>query len=90
MEELAKKATVVIRLALPSERAASIVQNALKPETKSSPGGRSEVQVAREGRVLALIFECRDTTALRASVNSYLSWLQLLDDINNLLRTQQP
>jgi len=87
---LAKKAMAVIRLALPSERAASIVQNALKPETESSPAGRSKVQVARKGRVLALVFECRDTTALRASVNSYLSWLQLLDDINNLLGTQQP
>jgi len=39
------------------------------------------VKLGREGNIVTLFFEADDTTALRASMNSYLSWLKLLKDL---------
>jgi len=86
---MSEKASAVVRLALPSERETAIVLRALKPETESSLTHRSRVEVSRKGRTLTLVFESTDTTALRASLNSYLSWLQLLTNICRTLELQQ-
>jgi len=83
--KLTKKASAVIRLKFPSEEETRMIQIALKPETETSPTRRSKVHAKREGRDLTLIFESKDTSALRASVNSYLSWLLLLNDIYKTL-----
>jgi len=66
---------------MPSEAASRIVQEALEPETKAAAAHRSRVKINREGNAVTLLFEADDTTALRASVNSYLSWLKLLMDL---------
>jgi len=84
---LIKKASAVIQLRFFSEEETEIIERALKPETETSPRHRSKVQVTREGRNLVLEFEAKDTTALRASVNSYIGWLQLLNDICKTLRS---
>ena len=83
------RASAVIRLTLPSEREADMILRALRPETESSATHRSKVQVTSEGRNLELFFESTDTTALRASVNSYLSWLQLLTGIYKTLELKR-
>jgi len=89
VRSLIGKASAIVRLRLPSERKSSIIQRALKPEAEASLSHRSKVQVKREGRTLTLIFESADTTALRASVNSYLSWLQLLNDVYGALESHR-
>jgi tRNA threonylcarbamoyladenosine modification (KEOPS) complex Pcc1 subunit len=45
------------------------------------------VKVSCRGRMVKLEFEAEDTTALRASMNSFLSWLQLLSDLYGVLET---
>lgn len=76
-----KEAHATIRIGFPSEERAAIVLNALKPETRASPTERSKVEVERDGKHLVLIFEATDTTALRASINSYTRWVMTIDDV---------
>ncbi|MCW4019909.1 MAG: KEOPS complex subunit Pcc1 [Candidatus Bathyarchaeota archaeon] len=86
---MTEKASAVVRLRFPSATEARMIQTALEPETESSVTHRSSVQVTRDGRSLTLVFEAKDTTALRASINSYLSWLQLLTSIHDTIESQQ-
>ena len=75
------KAQAVVRLSFPSEKISKIVIQALKPETKTTHTYRSRVRIEGEGRSLTLKFEAKDTTALRASVNSYLRWIALVNEV---------
>ena len=75
------KCSAIIKLEFPSIREAQIFFEALKPETMSPATPRSHVQIERRNSLLLLLFEANDTTALRASLNSYLSWLHLLKSI---------
>jgi len=79
------KAQALIRLNFPSERDVEIALQALQPETKTAPAARSKVQVRGEGRNLILSFEAKDTSALRAAINSYLRWVHLTNDVVGLL-----
>jgi len=81
------KAQALIRLNFPSERDVEIALQALEPETKTAPAARSRVQVWGEGRNLILNFEAKDTSALRAAINSYLRWVHLTKDVVGLLIT---
>jgi len=81
MVDLMKEAIAVLRIEFPSEKRATVVLNALRPETKVSPTQRSRVEVKREGRNLTFFFEARDTTALRASINSYTRWVMAIEDV---------
>ncbi len=74
------KSHVVVRLNFPSERRLEIVLSALRPETKTPPSFRSRVKVEGVGTTLTLSFEASDTSALRAAVNSYLRWVNLVND----------
>jgi len=76
-------------LRFPSEEEARIVYDALNPETAASSARRSKVQVTQEKRHLTLLFESKDTVALRASINSYLTWLMLLNDVYKTLDLHQ-
>ena len=71
------KAQAIIRLNFSSEKKLKVVLEALKPETKTSSTRRSKVQIKGEGNSLTLNFRARDTSALRAAVNSYLRWILL-------------
>jgi len=83
------KASAVIHLRLTSEKKAEVLWRSLRPETESSPTYRSKVQVERKEEIFKIIFESTDTTALRASINSYLSWLQLLNSVYDLLESER-
>jgi len=78
-------AQALIRLNFPSERDVEIALQALQPEAKTAPAARSKVQVRGEGRNLILSFEAKDTSALRAAINSYLRWVHLTKDVVGLL-----
>ena len=66
------KAQAIIRLSFSSEKQLKVVLDALKPETQTPSTRRSKVQMKGEGNRLTLDFGARDTSALRAAVNSYL------------------
>jgi KEOPS complex subunit Pcc1 len=84
---MTEKASATLRLVFPSDKTSTIIFRALKPETRSSVTYRSRVKVSCRGRMVKLEFEAEDTTALRASMNSFLSWLQLLSDLYGVLET---
>ena len=81
------KAQAVVRLRFPSEELLSIVLRALEPEAKSMPTPRSRVQIAGRSNELTLKFEAKDTSALRAAINSYLHWILLTRDVIESLET---
>ena len=66
------KAQAVIRLSFPSEKQLKVVLQALKPETETSSTSRSNVHLKTEDQSLILEFSAKDTSALRAAMNSYL------------------
>ncbi len=74
------KAKAIIRLRFQSKQQVDSIFQALEPETRSSVSSRSKVTVIREGDDLKLIFEAKDTSALRAATNSYLHWIRLTRD----------
>ncbi|MBS7624331.1 MAG: KEOPS complex subunit Pcc1 [Candidatus Bathyarchaeia archaeon] len=84
-----REASATIRITYPSEDEADIVCRSIFPETETSIKYRSKVKLIRNGKSITLIFESRDTTALRAAINSYLSWLILLRDIYRILERQK-
>lgn len=79
------KAHAIVRLSFPSEKRSKTVIQALKPETKTTPTQRSRVRIEGKGRSLTLKFEAENTTALRASVNSYLRWIALVNEACSVL-----
>lgn len=75
------KASTVITLHFPSKKRLETVLKALKPETETHPSTRrSKVKVTSKQNSLILNFEAEDTSALRASINSYLRWIMLIND----------
>ena len=66
------KAQAVIRLNFSSEKQLKVVLGALRPETETSATPRSKVHMKTADQSLIVEFRARDTSALRASMNSYL------------------
>jgi len=79
------KAKAIIRLNFSSEKQLKILLEALKPETKTPPTRRSKVQMKGEGNSLTLKFEAKDTSAIRAAINSYLRQTSMLIEIIGLI-----
>jgi KEOPS complex subunit Pcc1 len=77
-----------VRLRFKSRQQLESVFKALKPETRTSLTERSKVKLTREGDSLNFIFEASDTSALRATINSYLRWALLTKDVLESLETQ--
>jgi len=75
------KASTVITLHFSSKKRLDMVLKALRPETEMHPSTeRSKVNVTSKQNSLILSFEANDTSALRASINSYLRWIMLIND----------
>lgn len=74
------RAQAIMRLKFQSQEHLNIVLKALKPEAEKPLTSRSNAQIKKEGEVLTLIFEAKDTSALRAVTNSYLRWIALIND----------
>jgi tRNA threonylcarbamoyladenosine modification (KEOPS) complex Pcc1 subunit len=81
------KIQATVNLNFPSEKRLKIVLGALGPETRISPTSRSRVQAEGEGNSLTLIFEARDTSALRAALNSYLRLIVVINDACSAMET---
>jgi tRNA threonylcarbamoyladenosine modification (KEOPS) complex Pcc1 subunit len=72
-------ATVTIDL---NEKMIKVIETALTPETDTPSSDRSETSVTLRDNQLVIQTHASDTTALRASLNSYLRWV---DGIQNIL-----
>ena len=77
------RAHAVVRLFFPSQKKSKIVLGALQPETKTIYTHRSRVFIKDRGKTLIIRFEAEDTSALRASINSFLRWAFLMKTVLN-------
>jgi len=82
-------ATATIRLKFPTKKQLSAIFKALEPETHSPVTSRSKVTVQSDEKTLTmiLVLEAKDTSALRAALNSYLHWIRLTKDVIDSLAT---
>ena len=79
------KAQAVIRLNFSSEKQLNVVLGALRPETETSSTPRSKVHMKTEDQSLILEFRARDTSALRAAINSYLRLIGVAMNLQSLI-----
>ena len=63
---------------------AEVILKSIEPEIQTAPSERSSVEVNLDGDTLKLIIDAEDTPSLRASVNSYLRWIILSCEVNEL------
>jgi KEOPS complex subunit Pcc1 len=75
------KAQARVRLFFPSEKQLQVILQSLKPEIETSSTNRSKVIMTAKGQGLVLDFMARDTSALRASINSYLRLIGVAMDL---------
>ncbi len=80
------KAEAVVRLEFLSEKQLKVVLEALKPETETSSTNRSKVNMKSENQSLILVFNAKDTSALRASMNSYLRLIGVAINLQKLTK----
>jgi len=69
------KAKAIVRLKFSSKESLQMVLKALEPEVKTPATTRSMTSLEKEGLFLVLMAEAKDTTALRATLNAYLRWI---------------
>ena len=82
------KAKAVVRLKFPSEKQLDIVFKALEPEVKKPTTMRSRTTLKKDGALLVLNVEARDTVALRAALNAYLRWINSILSVLEVLEKQ--
>lgn len=62
---------------------ADVIRKALAPEAgRDVPKVRTDVR--GRGRLVSIVFEAQDTSALRAAVNSYLRWADLAAGVHEV------
>jgi len=83
------KARAVITIELGDRAEAESIFNSLRPESKHPAGHRSLVRLERDGRRLRLDFQSTDTTALRASMNSFLRFVLACKRVLSEMRALQ-
>jgi KEOPS complex subunit Pcc1 len=80
------KAKAVVCINFSSDEQLRVVFEALKPETEISSTKRSEIQMKAENQCLILEFWAKDTSALRASMNSYLRLIGVAMNLQKLAK----
>lgn len=74
-----------------TKRQANAMAEALSPELSHTAGERASARIVIDGRKLTLMFEGRDSTALRAIMSSYLRMLAAAMNVSNsLIRIEPP
>ncbi|MDY9923339.1 KEOPS complex subunit Pcc1 [Methanobacterium sp.] len=73
-----------IELEFPSREDAEIVLRSIEPEIRGSPSERTSTEIECQINILKITITARDTTSLRASLNSYLRWVMLSQQILEL------
>ena len=73
----------VIKIEL-NNKLLGVIETALVPEAETPSSDRSKTNVMIENNYLVIQTQASDTTALRASINSYLRWV---DGIQNIVES---
>jgi len=67
-----------------SPEEADILLRSIKPEINGSPSDRTSVSVEIYESTLKIVIDAKDTASFRASLNSYLRWIKLSNEVINL------
>jgi len=78
-----------IRLNFTSEKQLSTLLSALTPETHTMETKRANVELKADGCCLVLIVKAEDTIALRATLNTYLRWIQSTANVIEVVEHQE-
>jgi KEOPS complex subunit Pcc1 len=73
-----------IEIEFSSKNEAEIVLRSIEPELMDSPSDRSRTLVECQGNILKITITAIDSPSLRASLNSYLRWIMLSQQIIEL------
>jgi KEOPS complex subunit Pcc1 len=79
-----KKINTIVKIELNTSREAEIIFNAIKPEINDSPSERTKTKIKRQKNLFKIITTAQDTHSIRASLNSYLRWVMLSQQILEL------
>jgi len=79
-----KKLKAEFKIKFESVHDAEVVLKSIEPEIQTAPSERTSVEVDLDENILKLIVDAEDTPSLRASVNSYLRWILLSCEVNEL------
>jgi len=82
------RASATVNLKIASEKRIELILESLRPEVNDHHSARSSVDLEINGPFLVLKVEARDTTALRASLNTYLRWIDSTLRVLKLLETE--
>ncbi len=82
------RANATVNMKMPSERHAELIAKSLEPEINDQHAARSMLGLERDGSFLVLKTRARDTTALRASLNTYLRWVDSTLRVLEILETE--
>ena len=78
----------IIKLDMCSRKFANTLFQALIPETNIPQKSETKIQIIAEDSILILRFEAKNTSRLRAIINSYLRWvitaIETIDAIEEL------
>jgi tRNA threonylcarbamoyladenosine modification (KEOPS) complex Pcc1 subunit len=83
------KTKAVVHLKFPSKRQLDIVLEALEPEVKKPVTMRSGTKLEKDGELLVLNVEAKDTVALRAALNAYLRWISSIISVLEVLEKHE-
>ena len=84
MDKPAFPVSATVRIELDTDLLATM-NTALIPEAESPSSERSKTEVTIQRNELVIETVASDTTALRASLNSYLRWVQGIQGIVDIL-----
>jgi len=79
-----KEVETQIKIEFPFNRDAEITLKAIEPEIMDSPSERARTGIECREKTVKITITARDTASLRASLNSYLRWLILSQQILEL------
>ncbi|MEM2228349.1 MAG: KEOPS complex subunit Pcc1 [Candidatus Bathyarchaeia archaeon] len=81
------KALAKIQLKFKDYKAAKAFFLALKPEILKPPSKRSKASLTLKKNILTINFQAKDSTALRAAINSYLryaaAWMNIIETLES-------
>ncbi len=79
------KAKAAIRLTFSTEKQVETILKSLEIEADNPTSIRSHTTLQREGKDIVLKVEAKDTVALRATLNTYLRWINSILNVFKVL-----
>ena len=79
-----KKIESHVTLTLKDDDQARIIEESLKPEIEMDIGQRSVTTIERKNNSIDIIVTAPDTASMRASINSLLRWVSMIQRIHNI------